>query len=536
MIVVEFDSLSNPEWDPSYEHVGININSIESSVTKRWNATQHSGVPADVSIIYNASTENLSVHWSYSNEPKNFLSYPIDLMQVIPEWVSIGFSAATGQFAERHILESWEFYSSLNITEDEALRKDNNDDLQIKVKFNKLGLILVSLGVFLFILGGIIVLFFLCRKRKMPRQERAEDTSFNEEIERGAGPRRFSYIELESATQNFSSEQKLGEGGFGGVYKGYLMDLDMPIAVKKFSRGSRQGKKEYSTEFLGFLGFADSGDEGARLHLTSVVRDGDCHVISCCGEHSYSLNVWRDRFDRFIDHRGDGSRYDGGVSGDETQGGEEVESVAKQPSQSPVDPNALGYATYSYDTVPCPIDPKGLGNATDSCDIQASSVDICALGYARTFGYMAPEYLSTGKASKESDVYSFGVVALEIATGRRATNLIEAGTHQGKGLVNWVWDLYGNGELHLATDQKLNHMECDTKQIECLMLLGLWCAYPDYNHRPSIKQAIQVLNFETIMPSLPPKMPVPIYQVPMMPSDSSSSGPSMLNTSVETGR
>jgi len=62
-------------------------------------------------------------------------------------------------------------------------------------------------------------------------------TSMNDDLERGAGPRRFTYEELE-----------LGQGGFGAVYKGYFFDLDFSVVVKKISKGSRQGKKEYVTE------------------------------------------------------------------------------------------------------------------------------------------------------------------------------------------------------------------------------------------------------------------------------------------------
>ncbi|KNA24458.1 hypothetical protein SOVF_015620 [Spinacia oleracea] len=361
MIVVEFDSFANPEWDPDYEHVGININSVESAVSARWNTSLHSGHPAHVWINYNATTKNLTVLLSYTNDSNNNvrLSYPIDLKEVIPEWVNIGFSAATGQFAERHILESWEFYSSMNLTEeDKALGKDGSDnDLQIKLKLNKLGLILVSLGVFVFILGGIIlVLYFLCVKRKKPELENVEDTSFNEELERGAGPKRFSYSELESATHSFSSERKLGEGGFGGVYKGYLVDLDMPIAVKKFSRGGTQGKKEYSTEVKVI----------SRLRHRNLVQ-----LIGWCHDKGEFLLVY--------------------------------------------------------------------------------------------------EYMPNGSL----DGHLFG----------------------NKTPLSWP-----------------------------------------ARHRPSIKQAIQLLNFETTMPSLPPQMPVPIYQVPvMMPSDSSS-GPSLLTNSIEIGR
>lgn len=65
----------------------------------------------------------------------------------------------------------------------------------------------------------------------------------DDDLERGTGPRRFSCGDLVSATSNFSEERKLGEGGFGGVYREYLMDLDMAVAVKRISRGSKQGKR-----------------------------------------------------------------------------------------------------------------------------------------------------------------------------------------------------------------------------------------------------------------------------------------------------
>ncbi|KAL3525526.1 hypothetical protein ACH5RR_013898 [Cinchona calisaya] len=72
MVSVEFDSFSNPEWDPSYEHVGININSIASARTMPWNAS------ADAWIVYNSSTKTLSVFWSYRPSSSNSsLSYQI---------------------------------------------------------------------------------------------------------------------------------------------------------------------------------------------------------------------------------------------------------------------------------------------------------------------------------------------------------------------------------------------------------------------------------------------------------------------------
>ncbi|BBN68275.1 Concanavalin A-like lectin protein kinase family protein, partial [Prunus dulcis] len=72
---------------------------------------------------------------------------------------------------------------------------------------------------------------------------------------------------------------------------------------------------------------------------------------------------------------------------------------------------------------------------------------------------------------------------------------------------------YGEDRVIEAADPKLCG-DFDEKQMECLMIVGLWCSHPDYNMRPSIQQAIQVLNFEVPLPNLPSKMPVATYFAP----------------------
>ena len=132
---------------------------------------------------------------------------------------------------------------------------------------------------------------------------------------------------------------------------------------------------------------------------------------------------------------------------------------------------------------------------------------------AGTMGYLAPECAITGKASKESDVYSFGVVSLEIACGRKPVQLQAEPSKVS--LVEWVWDLYGKDQLLEAVDKRLT-MEFDKKQMECLMVVGLWCCHPDPTIRPSIRQVINVLNFEAPLPILSSKLPVPVYVEPSM--------------------
>ncbi|PSS30040.1 Legume lectin domain protein [Actinidia chinensis var. chinensis] len=508
IVAVEFDSFPNPEWDPPYQHVGINNNSIASTTTTRWNASFHSGDTADAWITYNATTKNLTVFWSYERTPNSqentSLSYQIDLMEVLPEWVTVGFSAATGMYVERHTLQSWEFRSSLDIKE-----KSGKSAKEIRLVVG----LTVSVGVL--VLGGIIAAIILWKKR-LVRRKKAEMmnlTSINDDLERGAGPRRFSYRDLVSATGNFLAERKLGEGGFGCVYRGYVNDLDMAVAVKKISRGSRQGKKEYITEVKII----------SRLRHRNLVQ-----LMGWCHERGEFLLVY--------EYMPNGS-LDAHLFGKKSPLTWAVRNKIVIGLAS-----ALLYLHEEWEQCVVHRDIKPSNIMLDSSfNVKLGDFGLARLmdhelgpqttGLAGTLGYLAPEYVSTGKASKESDVFSFGVVVLEIATGRKSVDPTEGKSHIG--LVQWVWELYGGGQLLSAVDERLN-VNYDVKEIECLMIVGLWCAYPDHSLRPSIRQAIQVLHLEAPMPNLPLKMPVPMYHPPS--TSVSSSEPTLTNTSMEIGR
>ncbi|RWR79505.1 L-type lectin-domain-containing protein [Cinnamomum micranthum f. kanehirae] len=151
---------------------------------------------------------------------------------------------------------------------------------------------------------------------------------------------------------------------------------------------------------------------------------------------------------------------------------------------------------------------------------------------AGTLGYLAPECVTSGRASKESDVYSFGVVLLEIACGRKPVEVME--DESMVKLVEWVWELHRNGRILEAADKKLR-LEYDVREMECLMMVGLWCAQPDPNLRPSIRQAMRVLNLEEEMPDLP-NMTVlmAMNQVPLQAAHSNP--PSVTNSCLYMAR
>ncbi|MFS7919991.1 putative non-specific serine/threonine protein kinase [Helianthus anomalus] len=79
-------------------------------------------------------------------------------------------------------------------------------------------------------------------------------------------------------------------------------------------------------------------------------------------------------------------------------------------------------------------------------------------------------------------------------------------------LVDWVWDLYGTGTLLEAVDPCLQlKLNFEEEEIKRLMIVGLWCSHPDAELRPSIRQAIKVLNSEASLPLQPSKIPVASY-------------------------
>ncbi|KAF2323821.1 hypothetical protein GH714_042406 [Hevea brasiliensis] len=218
LVAVEFDTFVNEEWDPPVQHVGINNNSIASAVYAKWDPGSYSGKTAKVGISYNATTKNLSVLWTYDENlvftGNNSLSYLIDLMELLPEWVSFGFSASTGQYVERNTINSWAFSSNLGA----------------KVASHKKGK-LKTVWIALIAVAGagvcFLVLLFLLNKfcTTVP-------------VSRRPWPINFSYGDLADATNNFADDRKLGKGLSGTVFEGFLRDLGCQVAVKKIDAES----------------------------------------------------------------------------------------------------------------------------------------------------------------------------------------------------------------------------------------------------------------------------------------------------------
>ncbi|XP_058728261.1 bark agglutinin I polypeptide B-like [Vicia villosa] len=126
IVAVEIDTFINDEWDPQGRHIGIDVNSVNSIKTTLFALAN--GQVADVVITYQASSKTLTASLVYpSRETSYIVSSVVDLKEVLPEFVSVGFTATTGLsegFVESHDILSWSFESRLLDSNTDALNNN----------------------------------------------------------------------------------------------------------------------------------------------------------------------------------------------------------------------------------------------------------------------------------------------------------------------------------------------------------------------------------------------------------------------------
>ena len=483
-VAVEFDIWSNVEMDPIGEHVGIDINSMKSKANVSWLCNIREGKKNEAWISYNSSSYNLSVVFTgfKNNDAINqTLSYIVDLRNFLPEWVTFGFSAATGEdrFAT-HNIYSWDFNSSLELDNHIISPEGPNPALSSKKRNTTRLAVAFSVGGFISVGGLAIIPFALWKKN---RRHKEDDHALDEEFKKGTGPRRFLYNELAHATNDFNDKEKLGQGGFGGVYRGFLRDLDSIVAIKRVSEGSRQGIKEYVSEvkiisqlrhknLVQLIGWCHERSKGQLLLVYDFMPNGslDSHLY-----RKDALLIWDVRY-KIVQDLASALLY-------LHEGWEQC--VLHRDIKSS---NIMLDSNFN-----AKLGDFGLARLVDH-DKASQITDL-----AGTKGYIDPGCVTTRRASKESDVYSFGIVALELACGRKPVD--HNATEDQIVMLDWVKVLYEKGEVHKAVDERLGGC-FDEQQMKCLLIVGLWCAHSERDRRPSIRESIQVLNFEASLPIL----------------------------------
>uniref|UniRef100_A0A2N9IM54 non-specific serine/threonine protein kinase n=1 Tax=Fagus sylvatica TaxID=28930 RepID=A0A2N9IM54_FAGSY len=267
---------------------------------------------------------------------------------------------------------------------------------------SKLGLIVgiaVPVGVVTLIL--IFAVFYMKRKSLHHNEEGKSITSSSGEL-LGMGPRpnTFSYAELRSATEDFNPSNKLGEGGFGPVFKGTLSDGRI-VAVKQLSVASHQGKSQFVTEIS---------------TISAVQHRNLVKLYGCCIDGDRRLLVYEYLENRSLDQALFGKsnlRLDWPTRFSVCLGTARGLAYLHEESRPRIVHRDVKASNILIDGELCPkISDFGLAKLYDDTKTHIST------RVAGTIGYLAPEYAMRGHLTEKADVFGFGVVALEILSGR----------------------------------------------------------------------------------------------------------------------
>ncbi|KAI9165806.1 hypothetical protein LWI28_020846 [Acer negundo] len=518
-LAIELDTFKQ-DFDPDANHIGLDINSVHSNKTvslsnvgieiapvgTKFNAVwvQYDGVN-QLLDVYIAEQDEADKGLTVSRPQKPVLSSKVDLRSIIKQQSYFGFAASTGEAIQLNCVLRW------NITVEDLGGQDNKGVVKLKI-----GLAVgIPLLVLLLILVGVLG-YCLHKKRAA-----SSGPNILGALKSLPGmPREFRFRDLKKATNNFDDKRKLGQGGFGVVYKGVLPKENLEIAVKKFTRDNLNGKDDFLAE-LTIIN---------RLRHKHLVR-----LLGWCHKNDMLLLVY--------DYMPNGSLDNHLFC--EAKEKATLEWVLRYKIISGV-ASALHYLHDEYDQKVVHRDLKasnimldsnfnarlgdfGLARALENEKTSYAELE----GVPGTMGYIAPECFHTGKATCESDVYGFGAVLLELVCGQRPWTKIEGFQF----LVDWVWYLHREGRILDAVDQRLG-TDYVAEEAERLLLLGLACSHPIASERPKTQGIVQIISGSVAVSHVPPFKPPfvwPSMSGPSSISITTSMANTLGNTSVTSG-
>ncbi|XP_073055240.1 G-type lectin S-receptor-like serine/threonine-protein kinase SD2-5 [Primulina eburnea] len=342
------------------------------------------------------------------------------------------------------------------------------------------------------------------KSKKVPGSPRAssEEDNFLEGFP--GMPIRYSYNNLQTATNDFTV--KLGQGGFGSVYRGKLPD-GTQVAVKKLE-GIGQGKKEFRAE-VSIIG---------SIHHLHLVR-----LKGFCAEGTHRLLVY--------EYMANGS-------------------LEKWLFKKEKEEFILDWETrykIAVDTA------KGLAYLHEACDVKIIHCDIkpenvllddhfmakvSDFGLAKlmtreqshvfttlrgTRGYLAPEWVTNFAISEKSDVYSYGMVLLELIGGRKNYDPTE--TPEKSHFPSYASKMMEEGKLKDIIDAKLKIDEED-ERVDIAIKVALWCIQDDMQLRPPMIRVAQILEGLSTVPCPPTTSQMGLGFLKSVSHVGTSSGPS----------
>ncbi|KAM3389719.1 hypothetical protein ACQJBY_011712 [Aegilops geniculata] len=524
LVAVEFDTRKSYKDDLDGNHVGLDLNSIKSvqqHPLSNQSIVLSSGSDVLVGIKYDGASllfQVTLVQYSTSGQHVSLLSRYINLSLVLLDDIYLVFAGSTGNFTQLNQIKSWNFTT---IDDDDATVRRGH------YWRRKVLLALVALLVF-----SICLFAGLFMWRRLTRRRRLAYRNLEKMID-AHGPVKFKLRELRRATANFSPTRKLGRGGFGTVYLGYVDRMNLEVAVKRVSTDKQTDTNRGEKEFVAEVNTI------SKLSHRNLVK-----LIGWCHKKGELLLVYEyfpmGSLDKLLYAR------------------ERTVSSSSSMSASTDTPELTWERRYK---IIC-----GVASALDYLhhgsskrilhrDVKASNVMLDVeynarlgdFGLARviqhdgvthhstqvvagTRGYIAYESFFTGRASLDTDVYAFGVFVMEVVSGRSPSNAVQHpyihdSDHRGEEdylsgggarhplpmhIVDWIWRLYGEGKALHAADPLLGG-EFEQAQVDSAVRLALACCHPNPRERPSMRTAVQVLIDGAPAPEPPVNKPAFVW-------------------------
>ncbi|XP_073009533.1 probable receptor-like protein kinase At5g18500 [Typha latifolia] len=291
----------------------------------------------------------------------------------------------------------------------------------------------------------------------------------------------FTLRDLELATDRFSKDNVIGEGGYGVVYRGKLIN-GAPVAVKKLLNNLGQAEKEFRVEveaighvrhknLVRLLGYCVEGTQ--RMLVYEYVNNGNLEQWLHGAMRQHGSLTWEARIKILL-------------------------GTAK----------ALAYLHEA-------IEPKVVHRDIKSSNILIDgdfNSKVSDFGLAKllgagkshittrvmgTFGYVAPEYANTGLLNEKSDIYSFGVVLLEAITGRDPVDYGRSANEVN--LVDWLKMMVGSRRSEEVVDPSIETRP-STRALKRALLTALRCVDPDSEKRPKMSQVVRMLESDEAIP------------------------------------
>ncbi|KAL0535119.1 hypothetical protein IC582_029442 [Cucumis melo] len=363
---------------------------------------------------------------------------------------------------------------------------ENGQDIYVRVAASELDSsnrkVVLAVSVSVASLVGFLVLvvcLILWRRRKV-KVTAGEVQSLENEVEMPL----YDFTTIEIATNHFSFSNKIGEGGFGPVYKGKL-PCGQEIAVKRLAEGSGQGQSEFKNEILlisqlqhrnlvKLLGFCIHHEETLLVYEYMPNKSLDYFLFD---DERRSLLNWQKRLDIII-----------GIA--------RGLLYLHRDSRLRIIHRDLKVSNILLDNE---MNPKisDFGMARMFPEDQTMTKTQRVVG---TFGYMSPEYALDGCFSLKSDVFSFGVILLEIISGKKNRGFFH--TDHQLNLLGHAWKLWDEGNALELMDAKLKDQFQPSEALRCIQV-GLLCVQQDPNERPTMWSVLSMLESENTLLSHP---------------------------------